>query len=89
MPVGTWRYFIMDSPVIVARKELTELGILEDSGERRPGKNDGLMALARQLDSRSAEAFGTQLAEAVREFRGGTAPQDDETIIVMQRVSTT
>ena len=50
---------------------------------------DGLMALARQLDSRSAEAFGTALAEAVREFRGGTAPQDDETIIVMQRVSTT
>ena len=50
---------------------------------------DGLMALARRLDSTSAEAFGTQLAEAVREFRGGTVPQDDETIIVMERVSTT
>ena len=50
---------------------------------------DGLMALARRLDSTSAEAFGTQLAEAVREFRGATVPQDDETIIVMERVSTT
>jgi sigma-B regulation protein RsbU (phosphoserine phosphatase) len=45
---------------------------------------DGLMALARQLDSSSPEAFGTQLAEAVRGFRGGTVPQDDETIIIMQ-----
>ena len=47
---------------------------------------DGLMALARRLDVRSADAFGTQLVEAVREFRGGTVPEDDETIIVMQRV---
>ena len=49
---------------------------------------EGLMALARTLDARSAEAFGLQLAEAVHAFRGGTAPRDDETIIVMQRVST-
>jgi len=49
---------------------------------------EGLLALARTLDSRSAEAFGLQLAEAVHAFRGGTAPQDDETIIVMQTVST-
>ena len=50
---------------------------------------DGLMALARRLDShQSAEVFGTRLAEAVSEFRGGTVPQDDETIIVMQRAST-
>ena len=48
---------------------------------------DGLMALARQLDSRSAEAFGMQLTQAIREFRGGIVPQDDETIIVLQRVS--
>ena len=47
---------------------------------------DGLMALARRLDVGSAETFGTQLVEAVREFRGGTVPQDDETIIVMKRV---
>ena len=50
---------------------------------------DGLIALARRLDARSAEAFGTQLVEAVREFRGGTVSQDDETIIVMQRVFAT
>ena len=50
---------------------------------------DGLMALARELDSRSPETFGTQLAEAVREFRAGTVPQDDETVIVLQTVSTT
>lgn len=49
---------------------------------------EGLMALARTLDVRSAEAFGLQLAEAVRAFRGGAVPRDDETIIVMQRVST-
>jgi sigma-B regulation protein RsbU (phosphoserine phosphatase) len=49
---------------------------------------DGLMALARRLGPRSAEAFGTQLAERVREFRGGSVPQDDETIIVIQRLST-
>ena len=47
---------------------------------------DGLMNLARELDSSSAEAFGTQLASAVRAFRGGAEPVDDETIIVMQRV---
>ncbi len=50
---------------------------------------DGLMALARRLDARSAEAFGTQLTAAVREFREGTVPQDDETIIVMERLSAT
>ena len=48
---------------------------------------DGLMALSRELDSRSPDAFGPQLVKAVDEFRGGTVPQDDETIIVMQRVS--
>ena len=47
---------------------------------------DGLMALARQLDLGSAEVFGTQLVEALR---GGTVPQDDETLIVMETVSGT
>ena len=48
---------------------------------------DGLMNLARELDSSSAEAFGTQLTSALRGFRGGAEPVDDETIIVMQRVA--
>jgi serine phosphatase RsbU (regulator of sigma subunit) len=47
---------------------------------------DGLMNLARGLDSTSAEAFGTQLISAVRGFRAGVEPADDQTIIVLQRV---
>ncbi len=50
---------------------------------------DGLMAVARQLDVSSAEAFGGRFGEAVREFRRGTPAEDDETIVVLQRVSTT
>ena len=48
---------------------------------------DDLMALARSLNPTSAETFGTQLVEAVSAFRGGRVPEDDETIIVLQRVS--
>jgi sigma-B regulation protein RsbU (phosphoserine phosphatase) len=46
---------------------------------------DDLMALARALDPFSADTFGIQLVEAVTAFRGGHAPEDDETIIVLQR----
>ena len=46
---------------------------------------DGLMNMARGLDSSSAEALGTQLASAVSAFRRGGEPLDDETIIVMRR----
>ena len=49
---------------------------------------DRLLAIARGLDSSSAERFGTELAQAVRAFRGGVPPQDDETIIVLERLST-
>ena len=45
---------------------------------------DGLMNMARELDSSSAEAFGTQLASALRLFRGDGEPLDDKTIIVMK-----
>jgi sigma-B regulation protein RsbU (phosphoserine phosphatase) len=48
---------------------------------------DDLMTLARTLDPRSAETLGTQLLDAVTAFRGGQTPEDDETIIVLQRVS--
>jgi sigma-B regulation protein RsbU (phosphoserine phosphatase) len=47
---------------------------------------DGLMALARRLGPRSAAAFGAALATAVQDFRGGTVANDDQTIIVMERV---
>jgi sigma-B regulation protein RsbU (phosphoserine phosphatase) len=46
---------------------------------------DDLMTLSRALDPTSAETFGMQLVEAVTAFRGGHAPEDDETIIVLQR----
>jgi sigma-B regulation protein RsbU (phosphoserine phosphatase) len=48
---------------------------------------DGLMDIARKLESGSAEGFGTQLASALRGFRGGIEPTDDETIIVLQAVA--
>lgn len=49
---------------------------------------DRLLAIARTLDSNSAQRFGIALAQAVRAFRGGVPPQDDETIIVLERLST-
>jgi serine phosphatase RsbU (regulator of sigma subunit) len=49
---------------------------------------DRLMEMARRLDSSHAERFGPQLAQAVRMFRGGAPPEDDETIIVLERLST-
>jgi phosphoserine phosphatase RsbU/P len=45
---------------------------------------DQLMTMARALGSGTAETFGVQLVDAVIEFRGGGAPEDDETIIVLQ-----
>jgi phosphoserine phosphatase RsbU/P len=48
---------------------------------------DGLMKLVRALDPSSAEVFGLQLTTALRRFRGGREPADDETIIVLQRVA--
>jgi sigma-B regulation protein RsbU (phosphoserine phosphatase) len=48
---------------------------------------DDLLTLARAMDTRSADAFGMQLVQAVAEFRAGRVPEDDETIIVLQRLS--
>ncbi len=44
---------------------------------------DDLMALSRTLDRTSTETFGTGLVAALDEFRGGKAPEDDVTIIVL------
>jgi len=49
---------------------------------------DRLVEMARGLDSSNAERFGTQFAQAVRVFRGGVKPEDDQTIIVLERLST-
>jgi sigma-B regulation protein RsbU (phosphoserine phosphatase) len=46
---------------------------------------DGLMTMVRALDPGPAEAFGVQLATALRAFRAGTEPADDETIVVVER----
>jgi sigma-B regulation protein RsbU (phosphoserine phosphatase) len=48
---------------------------------------DRLLNMVRTLDSSSPEALGTQLASALRAFRGDGEPLDDETIIVIQRVA--
>ena len=48
---------------------------------------DRLMTVVRSLNRDSAEQFGLQLAAAVTEFRGGRVPEDDETIIVLERLS--
>ena len=47
---------------------------------------DGLMNIARGLRFSSVEEFGTQLTSALRDFRDGVEPLDDETIIVLRRV---
>ena len=47
---------------------------------------DDLMTLARALDPISPETFGMQLVEAVTQFRGGSVLEDDETIIVLERL---
>ena len=48
---------------------------------------DDLMKMAQALDATSAETLGRQLSQAVHEFRQGRVPEDDDTIIVLQRVA--
>jgi phosphoserine phosphatase RsbU/P len=48
---------------------------------------DDLMKLAETLAPESVETFGAQLIDAVSQFRGGRAPDDDETVIVLQRLA--
>ena len=48
---------------------------------------DGLLNIARSIDARSAEAFGSQLASALCLFRGKAAPADDATLIVLEVVA--
>jgi hypothetical protein len=45
------------------------------------------MTMVRSLDPGSAETFGVQLTTALRAFRAGTEPADDETIVVLQRMA--
>jgi phosphoserine phosphatase RsbU/P len=77
---------------IVVRPEGDDLVVLYTDGVSEATNaageelgRDGLMNMARVLDTSSAEAFGTQLTSALRGFRGGVAGGDDETIIVLKR----
>ena len=45
---------------------------------------DGLMEMARDVDSQSAAAFGEQLMAGVGQFRQGVEPGDDQTLIVLR-----
>jgi serine phosphatase RsbU (regulator of sigma subunit) len=77
----------------LSNQSLGDLIVLYSDGvsEARPSGEefgDRLMEMARGLDSSHAERFGTQFAQAVRLFRGGRAPEDHETIIVLERLST-
>jgi sigma-B regulation protein RsbU (phosphoserine phosphatase) len=56
-----------------------------DPAGKELGRDD-LLALIGSLDTTSAETLGIQLVERVREFRKGSVPEDDETIIVLQRL---
>ena len=47
---------------------------------------DGLMTMARSVDPTSVEGFGPQLLEALGKFRAGHPADDDETIVVLQRL---
>ena len=45
---------------------------------------DGVLRLARSLDTSSPETFGTQFTSALDAFRKGTEPLDDQTILVLR-----
>jgi len=90
MPLGLFANVTYDR--LVVKLQSADLMVLYSDGVSEaisPAGNelgrDGLMNMARALDSSSAEALGTQLASALRAFRGDGEPLDDETIIVLRR----
>jgi serine/threonine protein kinase len=56
----------------------------ELAGDPRTHSRFQREARAASLSSSSAETCGAQLVDAVDDFRGGSTPEDDETIIVLQ-----
>jgi serine phosphatase RsbU (regulator of sigma subunit) len=79
---------------LVFKPQLRDLMVLYSDGvseARNPVGEElrlkGLIGMARTLDASSPEALGTELASALRAFRGDGEPLDDETIIVIQRVA--
>lgn len=50
----------------------------------RPLNEIGLIGLARSIDPAAPCEYGPALLEAVSEYRGGAAPEDDQTLLVVQ-----
>lgn len=78
-------------PRIIVKPKPGDLIVLYSDGISEATNSDGqelgrdqLMTRARALRSTAAETFGLQLVDAINEFRGHRAPEDDETIIVLQ-----
>jgi phosphoserine phosphatase RsbU/P len=59
---------------------------------REPGGNmlgeDGLLGILEELHPTAAEQMGRQLLDRVDEWRGSAAPDDDQTLIVLQHNAT-
>ena len=89
-PLGLLPNVIYDRMIV--RPEPGDLIVLYSDGvseatnpEGKELGRDGLISLADALAPESAESFGVQLADAVSQFRAGRVPEDDETVIVLQR----
>jgi serine phosphatase RsbU (regulator of sigma subunit) len=78
-------------PRMVVKPKPGDLIVLYSDGISEATNADGeefgrdrLMTAARAASSRTAETFGVELVAALDDFRGHRAPDDDETIIVLQ-----
>lgn len=80
---------------IIVRPEPGDLIVLYSDGISEARNSSGeelgrdrLLEIARNLDATSAKRFGTGLTQAIRAFRDSATAEDDETIIVVERLST-
>ena len=83
----------VEYPPIIVKPQDGDLLVLYSDGvseARSPADGElgrqALIDLLRALDPSSADAVGRQLTRALRAFRGGRPADDDETIIVLQKV---
>lgn len=90
-PLGLFADAVYDRTIV--KPEIGDLIVLYTDGVSEATNpagddltRDGLLAMVRQLDTSSLDAFGNRLVEGLNEFRAGAAPQDDETVVVLQRV---
>jgi len=83
----------IDYDRVVVKPQIGDLVVLYSDGVSEATNpagaelgRDGLMTVARRLDSSSARSFGCGLISSLANFRSDVEPVDDETIIVMQKV---